>query len=219
MTRFFNFALLLCLGASICLATVVTNRLVENKLTPVRMEDRVCEVSKEGFPEKAIEIVNILNVNSDNFLDDFAIEVRNISDKPIYSIYLAGLFPNSGKIINQSAGFAMFYGDPSLIDRSNHARPEDKPINPGDTAQIKIFKKIAEGYKESLRIGKHPISVFSKIVVRFQTLNFGDGTGYSLSDYVDKTKKISLYKPSSISSPVRSFLVSNSTSFVLDKTI
>jgi hypothetical protein len=125
---------------------------------------------------EVVKIEKTNNLQSDRFPEDFEIEVKNISKKPIYFMYIFAILPHKG------TAFRLFYGDPKLMDIKNRPGPTDIPIKPGETGIVKPEEsvKYVRPYLEK-KLGSDNVEVaLSNVVLAFQTLNFGDGTGYIL---------------------------------------
>jgi hypothetical protein len=124
--------------------------------------------------KEVIEVQKTNNLQSSKFPEDFEIEVKNISKKPIYFIYIFAILPHKG------TAFRLFYGDPQLMDIKNRPGPTDVPIKPGETGIVKPDDnvKYVRPYLEK-KLGSDSVeAALSSIVLAFQTLSFGDGTGY-----------------------------------------
>lgn len=151
-------------------------------------QQRSWELKGKGFPTGVIEITEIKNLNSENFFEDIEIIVKNISDKSIYHIYLLGVATETKAI-----GLPFHYGAGRLVDIEKQlAKPTDIALPPGQTVALKLDPKIALGYKKAEEQGRFSMTAFSKIKIVSQVVNFGDGTGFLLGDYLtSKGKKIS----------------------------
>jgi len=120
--------------------------------------------------------VKVRNLNSKRWVHDLEVEVTNTSERPIYflgfGITLPGITGSSGHKI----GFALNYGRGELIDFSTPIQPDDVPLQPGEKHIFKIAEGLAKGW-DSLkeREGKPEPK---RIHLIFQSLNFGDGTGF-----------------------------------------
>src|SRR5262245_56006735 len=97
---------------------------------PVSQNQRTCKIhDREGLQTvltEVIEIKKIENLQSDNFPQDFAIEVKNISKKPIYYLYIAAVLPNTAPG-GLPIGFRLDYGKPRLVSIDNRPEPTDIP--------------------------------------------------------------------------------------------
>lgn len=103
---------------------------------------------------------------------DFELEVTNTGTKPIYSLSLLLVTD-----LKAAAGFrivaSLFYG--KLGEMTDRATPEDIPIKPGETYVLKIHPGQLNAW-DTIQLKEnrpHP----KRIQLKFQGLNFGDGTG------------------------------------------
>ena len=89
-------------------------------------------------------------------------EVTNTGTKPIYALDLLVLTD-----VTAAAGspvvFPLYYGRNELGDIRTKAEPTDVPIKPGESVSLQIHPGILNA---------------KRLEVKFQFLNFGDGTGY-----------------------------------------
>ncbi|HSE30326.1 MAG TPA: hypothetical protein VLA93_01990 [Pyrinomonadaceae bacterium] len=132
---------------------------------------------RTGLPKHVPLKIKAKNVNNEKWTEDLEIEVANKSEKPIYflsfSLIMQGFKASDGR----EFGFWLHYGRAKLIDFSESLQSSDVPLMPNESCVLRIPDADAEGW-ESFRKknGKpHP----SKIGLVFQSLNFGDGTGFS----------------------------------------
>jgi hypothetical protein len=138
--------------------------------------------------------VKVKNLNKKRWAHDLEIEVKNVSDKPIYFMYLHIILPEVKASNGLHIGFPMTYGRMPLIMFSTPIESTDVPIQPGEIHVFKIRESSAKGWdalreKENKREPK-------RIRLIFQTINFGDGTGYADAGGtpINIHKKISLNK-------------------------
>jgi hypothetical protein len=162
-------------------------------LAPVSQDQRTYKIHPpEGLRTvltEVIEIKKIENLQSDDFPQDFAIEVKNISKKPIYFIEIAAVLPNTapGGI---PVGFSLGYGKSRLISFDNLSEPTDIPIAPGETVVLKSSggAQYVRKYLE-IRMGSSNIeTALSPVVLWFQVINFGDGTGFIVDSHYPARK-------------------------------
>ncbi len=169
---------------------------VGRKNTPA--QDREYKVKTfKGMPV-AVEEVKNLQKEKDWF-QDLEIVVKNISDKPIYFIAFSVVFPDIAPPADApkgaTVGFPLRYGRAALGDLRNLASPEDVPIKPGETHVFTITKGFAVGLENMGKQMNLPPEATKKIVLRFDTFSFGDGTGYEgggfngLRDYRSSTRR------------------------------
>lgn len=109
---------------------------------------------------------------------DFELEVKNTGTKPIYRLVLLLILPETqigeGRIL-----FSLRYGRAGLSafqEPLELARPEDVPIKPGETYTFRISEGQVRGWKHAQSKEGWPQP--KKIVIKFEQLNFGDGTAF-----------------------------------------
>lgn len=157
-------------------------------LTQSPKERKVKTRTFHGMPLKVKEVRN-LQKGEDEWFRDLEIEVENISDRPIYFISLMIEFPNIPAPPPQmrpdgitpartTTGFGLTYGAWRLLDVSRLATPEDVPLEPGETYVFKIPDSRVLGLEHIKRTESLPHDATDKLDLEFDTISFGDGTGY-----------------------------------------
>lgn len=124
-----------------------------------------------------IEIVAIRDFQSKHWVRDLEVEIRNVSAKPIYEVYIGLLLPDD-KIGNLPLSVTLEYGRIELMNPDNRPLPEDKPIRPGETALLKVDEKLVRGYEHHLQNHNVPEEASYRVHMFIETINFGDGTGF-----------------------------------------
>ena len=109
----------------------------------------------------------------------FELEVTNTGDKPIYEFYLL-LVLDIKDVSGQNVLAPVYFGRTELGDIRVKATPDDVPVKPGES----VILRIHPGQLDAWDIVKHKENweLPRRIRVKFQFLNFGDGSGYSGSD-------------------------------------
>lgn len=141
---------------------------------------------------KVNNLVKVKDLKNDNWLGDLEIEVKNIGDKPIYFLRLGLTFVDVKTDSGNEIGYSLVYGRAELIDIDQRAEPEDVPILPGDIHVFKLHESYVKGwnwYRTRVEKKPHP----KKIAIIFDTINFGDGTGYVTSGGLPVLEKQSSY--------------------------
>ena len=142
-----------------------------------QQQERTCEVLELNMPKGVIEIKKINNLQSPSFPNDFEVEIKNISNKPIYAIHCVVILPESGGPL----GFHLNYGREELLDSSQRIEESDDPLPPGESRFLKVGRT---WQKNTLPLYKDNDAEYarasSRVRLNFQTLSFGDGTGYTL---------------------------------------
>jgi hypothetical protein len=104
------------------------------------------------------------------------IEVKNTGDKPIYYLSLIIEIPEI-KLGGDPVSVHMRYGQHSLFDDSKgRAGPEDVPLKPKDSYILSLDEPAALGWEQWKEREKW--SQPKRVVIEFEQLNFGDGTGF-----------------------------------------
>lgn len=128
---------------------------------------------------------------------DLEIEVKNVSDKPIYFISLGLEFPDiqappppiredGRKLEGSVIGFTLTFGNLELGDLMKLATPGDVALKPGETYVFTIPEPKAVGFESMKKRMKFSPEATNNIRVRFDTISFGDGTGFEGSGFGGK---------------------------------
>jgi hypothetical protein len=171
--------------------------------------DKIFEIGKDSLPDKAIKIKKLQNLEAESFPKGFAIQVENVSDKPIYYINFVVVLPETKSAkcggFDHSLVFPLTYGNHALISNSALAEPNDVPIKPGETITLSLDDRKAAGFLVGpIGDGKKMIEGCAKrIVLMPQVINFGDGTGYYLNKPFSAPSKISQNEQETITLPSR----------------
>ena len=129
-------------------------------------------------PEHLPLKVSIRTNETESKNENVEIEITNTGDKFIYFLYL-----NVSTIQKFSTGglsyavSLLYYGRMELIDNSELAVEGDEFLKPDESVIFKIKKTKFEKIK-NLSSQAQGREVLPKYILRFQFLNFGDGTGY-----------------------------------------
>jgi hypothetical protein len=102
----------------------------------------------------------------------------------------------------KNISFWLKYGRGELLDFSTPLQPTDIPIKPGETYTFKITESDAKGWEHLKEKEGKPEP--TRIILVFQGINFGDGTGFADANGtpLDIHKKINLNK-SCVPPPIR----------------
>src|SRR4030095_2090720 len=132
------------------------------------------------------------NINSDDWVHDLEIEVTNTSDKPIYFLSFSLIIQGMKGPNGQEMGFWLRYGRPQLLDFSTPLESTDVPLLPGEKCVLKIPEANAKGW-ETYRTRENKPQP-TKVGLVFQSLNFGDGTGFNDAQgtFIDIHQKVGL---------------------------
>ncbi len=118
------------------------------------------------------------DVDNPEWAKNFELEVTNTGTKPIYALVLVVRLPETG-IDNGKIVFPLNYGRIGFSmyqDVLETAKPEDVPIKPGEIFVFRLNEGNLRAFARfQARLGwPNP----TKFLIRFQELNFGDGTGF-----------------------------------------
>lgn len=107
---------------------------------------------------------------------DLELEIKNTGEKPIYYISLIIKFPEI-RLDDKPVSVHLRYGQHSLFDGSKgRAQPEDISLRPKDTL-ILVLDETAKLAWEQWQ-AKEKWAQPKKVVIAFEELTFGDGTGF-----------------------------------------
>jgi hypothetical protein len=134
---------------------------------------------KYGYARRVsgIKVEAIRNLDEEDWVEKLEVEIKNISDKPIYYIRLV-LMLNEIKVAPtfDPLHFVYKFGNSRHINLGSLAEPEDEFIKPGDSLIIKIPQNQVEGWDRLKSEQRFP--PITNIEFYFELINFGDGTGY-----------------------------------------
>jgi len=155
----------------------VSRRLFENRV-PEHLPIKV-KIKREK--EKLFR-----DLNNEKWARDLEIEVQNIGTKPIYSLGFMLEVPEA-KIADSNQAFVIVYGRVELANLNSRPTSEDVPINPGETKVLKIDDVGIQGWDQARGAGLVPRQIHGARLV-FQSLSFGDGTGFEGSTGSPRSK-------------------------------
>ncbi|MGI9108364.1 MAG: hypothetical protein ACR2G4_19220 [Pyrinomonadaceae bacterium] len=142
--------------------------LAQGSASERELEDKV----PAHLPIKA----KVKNLHNKKWLDDLEIEIRNTGDKPIYYLNFAVVLPEVRSENGNPTGFSLRYGNWGLVDPDKRPTPEDVSINPGESYVFKLPERSVKGWRGyKARSGQADPK---KVVLIFNSLRFGDGTGF-----------------------------------------
>lgn len=150
------------------------------------------------FKDMPVEVREVRNLQKgEEWFRDLEIEIKNISEKPIYFIAIAIEFPDipapADAPEGSKTGYPLRFGNPKLGNLRQRAGPEDVAIEPGETYVFTIPKGFSIGLENMRRQRNLPVEATNKIVIDIETISFGDGTGFlgsgfgGLRDYRNRT--------------------------------
>ena len=122
-----------------------------------------------------IAVTAVRNLQSQTWYKDLEIEVRNISDKPIYCLLVQLTFPDDYSDPSKVALLSLMFGLPKYLDIRVVGNSRDPHLKPGETCVLKIrewywdiLREREKRFPERLRSFVMSIGFFS----------FGDRTGF-----------------------------------------
>jgi hypothetical protein len=145
----------------------------EIEMVPPGQEKRFYNMVPPHLPLK----IKVKNVNSKKWAHDIEVEVTNTSKRPIYFLDFYITLPEVRGSTGHKIGFWLKYGRAELVDFTIPIQPEDVPLNPGEKYTFKIPQSSAKGWDYIKDKEGKPEP--KQILLEFQGLNFGDGTGFS----------------------------------------
>ncbi len=143
---------------------------------------RTYTMDKTVLPETVLEVVEVRHLNAENFPAELELVVKNVSDSPIYGIYVAGIFQEAGRAM------MLYFGRPALAFHAETPTVDDQPLLPGKLGVLRVEPNVAKGTLSAIANGNLPLGQTLQLQFVFQTLSFGDGTGYQLKDKVSVKK-------------------------------
>src|SRR5438552_17991804 len=125
------------------------------------------------FKDMPLAIRQVRNLQSDTWHKDLEIEVKNISNKPIYFMLAYLVFPDVPVPGNGESGIPMPFGERKYLDISTIADQRDPHVDPGKTVVLRIPTKLQRGLQV-----KHERSpeLMKKLEFEISVVSFGDGT-------------------------------------------
>jgi hypothetical protein len=159
--------------------------------SPIAEERKLTNKVPRHLPIK----IKVRKLNNEKWLDDLEVEVQNISNKPIYLLNFFLLMPEIRDAQGNAFGFPLKYGRIELVDYETPLEPTDVPIKPGESYIYKVDLGEIKGWgKYKAENGKPEPK---EVELIFSQLNFGDGTGFTVTSGVP----INIRKTSSITVP------------------
>jgi hypothetical protein len=134
------------------------------------------------FKDQPLEIVEVRNLQSKTWTSDLRIEVKNVSKKPIYFILAYLIFPDDKNVPSGVAGIPLTYGKDENGDIGKGINLSDDHFNPSESYVFEIPEYLSRGLAK--RNEKYPESL-KNMVLEFEIINFGDGTGFEAGRPLD----------------------------------
>jgi hypothetical protein len=170
--------MLLLLIAFLASIYLISGRLIPGiaQSTERELEDRVpkhlpIKVKLKKEKEKAVK-----DLNNEKWVRDFQLEVTNMGTKPIYYLSLIIDLPGITAPNGIGMAFSLSYGRSRLGSFDTRAEADDISIKPGETYVFSLSELTADGWERFRQRENQPDA--KKLILRFQILSFGDGTGF-----------------------------------------
>jgi hypothetical protein len=125
-----------------------------------------------------LEITEIRNFHNSHWLRDLEIDLKNVSTKPIYEVYLMLIMPDDRGDSGNPSAVSLEYGETKLVHPSQLPLADDKPLLPGQTVVLKVDERQSTGYEHHLTKQRVQVASTYKVRLAILAINFGDGTGF-----------------------------------------
>lgn len=145
----------------------LTRRLFENRV-PEHLPIKV-KIRREKEPK-------FRDLENDKWARDLEVEVKNVGDRPIYTLYFQLEVPDA-KIQDSYQSFGLAFGRAALANGEETPTAEDIPLKPGETIILRIEENQLRGWDQARESGLVPARIRGARLV-FQDLTFADGTGF-----------------------------------------
>ncbi len=178
--------MLLLIAALSMLPLFFVSKIVITGFTQSAIDKNKKEIKKISFDNEPIEIVRLesdgkpikLNerfTQKDDWLKDFTVKFKNISDKPIVYLSIAVDFPET-----ESTGHSMVhflkYGVNPLAQKTGDDKPES--LAPGAEAEVKLSAEKYAQLKNFLS-QRHLLADLTRADFRIMTVHFSDRTHWT----------------------------------------
>lgn len=120
------------------------------------------------------------DMKNNKWTHDFALEVTNTSDKPIYFLELWLVMPEILDANGYPVGFTLRYGRIDFVEFKARVTRDDIPIQPNESHIFKIEEPIQRSWENYKASANKPDP--TKIEISFTQLSFGDGSGFNGTD-------------------------------------
>ncbi len=131
-------------------------------------------------PPPVVKLSRTSKVDSDNFPNDFVVDVKNTGNKPIYYMFLYLTLPEV-EVGGAKWAFELEYGNHALFEINKTSSPDDESLKPGETHTFKLEADVLKNYAkfmQELETMRGETIQITKVQLEVYVINFGDGTGY-----------------------------------------
>jgi hypothetical protein len=161
------------IGGSLCLAP--RSQDPEENETPT---ERTLYLLDAGY-RLPVQVTAIRNLDKGHWIRDLEVEIKNLSSRPIYGVYVVFYLPNvRSRTYDLPLSFYMTYGDRRFLSPHEVAGPDDQPLQPGQTATLKVEEKLARDTARYFSDNGIPVAKTWLVRMAMLTINFGDETGF-----------------------------------------
>ena len=117
------------------------------------------------------------DLQNDHWPADFVLEVKNTGDRPIYALSLIWMLADARAPDGTPYGGTLNFGRNEFRTvRGETPKPEDVPIQPGETHVFKLSQPSVGGLESFAR--DEGVPPLKGVMVYFHFISFGDGTGW-----------------------------------------
>jgi hypothetical protein len=145
-------------------AEVATTKKNERKLRVLRMQ------------RMPVAVTEVRNLQSETWYKDLEIEIKNVSDKPIYFLIAQLTFPDDYSDRSKIALLSLKFGLPKYFDISVVGNSLDPHLKPGETCVLRLHEYYWDILRQ--REKRFPERLRS-FVMGFGRFSFGDQTGFT----------------------------------------
>jgi hypothetical protein len=147
-----------------------------NSVGPVQVQETSEErkLTIHEYKDIPLQVLAVRNLQSHEWCNDLEIEVKNVSKKPIYFIYLYLIAdkPPHGEI-----GISLHYGKHENRRLEHLADPGDPHIDPDESYVFTLSEPERIAFEATLK--KYP-GRDKNLLFGIALVNFGDGTGFDV---------------------------------------
>lgn len=132
------------------------------------------KLKTRDFKDIPVAFVEVRNLQSDTWYEDLEIELKNVSDKPIYVLTAYLEFPED-MVGGTMYGIRLSWGEPKKLDFRKYAAVEAEHVEPGNTLILTIPEMYRKGLSAMHRMRPQATK---NLRLWFEKIYFGDGTGF-----------------------------------------
>ena len=181
LTKLLLLLLFVSAGASI----LIKDMLVLSSAQSTEDSNQERKFKKKEFDGMPVRVSEVRHLQSETWPNELEIEVENVSNRPIYFINAALIFPDD-PAPNGASGIILKYGKLDNMDIARIAEPEDVHLDPGQ----KTVLVVSEIYRKGLLVKqKKTPNNLKRLVFSFDIVSFGDRTGFVAGEFWDLRKK------------------------------